>query len=97
MTSEVKMYKFEPLKSGNWLPWKTHIEAIMTDMKLGKIISGTEKRPIAAEPNTPTDNETKKINDWDERDAKARSVIMLNVLDAEMVHIIGAGTAAEMW
>jgi hypothetical protein len=97
MSSETATYKFEPLKGNDWLPWKTRIDAILTKDKLSRIVNGTEKRPTAADPEDPKEEELAKMTYWDDKDGNARSVIVLNISDSEMVYVIGAETTAEMW
>jgi hypothetical protein len=41
--------------------------------------------------------ELAKMTDWDDKDGKACSVIVLNISDTEMVYVIGSEIAAEMW
>ncbi|KZT60856.1 hypothetical protein CALCODRAFT_428526, partial [Calocera cornea HHB12733] len=41
--------------------------------------------------------ESQRIADWEAIDVRAQNQIELCVGDADMVHLIGAGTAAEMW
>jgi len=97
MSSESVTYKFEPLKGNNWLPWKTRIDAILTKEKLSRLVYGSEKRPVAADPGKVTGEETSRMNEWDDKDGKARSIIVLNISDSEMIYVMGAKTAAEMW
>jgi hypothetical protein len=97
MSAENSTFKFEPLKANNWLPWKTRIEAICYDKKLMKYLNGTEAKPTAATPAAPKPDEQAAISAWEEQDGKARSIIVLNVSDSEMVHVMGATTAANMW
>jgi transposase InsO family protein len=96
MSSETT-YKFEPLKAHNWLPWKTRIEAIVADKKLTRFLTASEESTSAAVATSPTEEESEALEAWQEQDAKVRSIIVLNVSDAEMIHITGAKTAAEMW
>ena len=51
----------------------------------------------AVAPGSETDDERKELKKWIEGDAKARARIELAISDAEMVHIMGADTARQMW
>ena len=43
------------------------------------------------------ESEEKAIKSWTEGDYRMQSRIELSIRDAEMVHIIGATTASQMW
>ena len=83
----VGSYRIEPLKAQNWMPWKRRMQAIFVDLGLEKYIEKDAKPP-------ESDDELKK---WKEGDVKAKARIELAVSDTEMVHIMGADSAREMW
>jgi hypothetical protein len=87
----------EMLKGNNWMPWKRRMLAVLRDLDLEEYISESSKKPPAADPSKPSEDETKAIRKWEKDDAKARTRIELAIGDSEMVHIIGANTASEMW
>ncbi len=72
---------------GNYGPWTG---AIYISRK-------TLNRPGSAKAGEPTDAEIKAQTTWDKGDTKTRCRIELAISDAEMVHIMGARTAREMW
>ncbi|PBK78951.1 hypothetical protein ARMGADRAFT_951560, partial [Armillaria gallica] len=76
------LFRIELLREDNWVPWKRH---------------GTDMKPIAADPKAPTAEETAKLRKWEEMDGKAQTQIELMLSDMQMIHIMGAITAAEMW
>lgn len=90
-------YRIDPLKGDNWLQWKRRVLAVMRDRGLLSVMDGTEKCPVAADPDKPTANETSKIDDWKKKDGQAQTQIELSISDAEMVHILQAKTSTEMW
>jgi len=87
----------EMLKAQNWMPWKRRMLAVLMDLGLDKYIEEGAKIPESADKNQPTTKEAEDIKKWRAGDAKARVRIELAISDAEMVHIMGAETAREMW
>ncbi|CAA7258939.1 unnamed protein product [Cyclocybe aegerita] len=53
--------------------------------------------PGSADPKTPTSAEAAALKKWKAGDAKARCRIELAISDSEMVHVMGAETARQMW
>ncbi|KAG2738774.1 hypothetical protein P692DRAFT_201673168, partial [Suillus brevipes Sb2] len=86
----------EHLGENNWIPWKTKIQAILGDKGLEGYIDGTKPKPDRG-PDPVTDERLAAIAKWEAEDRKARTVIVLLVSDAQMVHLTGAVTAKEMW
>ncbi|KAF7377310.1 hypothetical protein MSAN_00151500 [Mycena sanguinolenta] len=91
------MFRIEQLNEANWVPWKRRVTAILRERGLLKIAEGTMQRPVAADPGKPTKDERKERERWEELDGKAQTQIELTLSDSQMVHIVGAKTAAEMW
>ena len=87
----------ELLKAHNWMPWKRRMLAVIMDLGLEQYVAEDAKRPGSAKAGEPTDAEIKAQTAWDKGDAKTRCRIELAISDAEMVHIMGARTAREMW
>ena len=90
-------YRIELLKTSNWLPWKRRMLAVLRDQKLDGYIEKNAAPPLPRDPKNPTDEERSAIKKWTEGDYRAQSRIELSIGDAEMVHIIGATTASQMW
>ena len=88
-------YRIEPLNADNWLAWKRKITAILRDLDLESLL--TEGPPQAKVAASPTDAERKAIDEWKKKDSRARTRIELAVGDSEMIHLLGATTAKEMW
>ncbi|TFK64799.1 hypothetical protein BDN72DRAFT_722969, partial [Pluteus cervinus] len=74
--------RIELLKGTNWMPWKRRMLAIFRELDLLKYIEDPEQMLMDA---------------WDKGDGKARTRIELSIGDSEMVHILGATTARDMW
>ncbi len=85
----------ELLKAHNWLPWKRRMLAVLRDLGLEKYI--TDDPPKSADEKNPTADEGAGLDRWMAGDARTRTRIELAIGDSEMVHIIGAKTAKEMW
>jgi len=60
-----------------------------------KYADGSESKPTVSTP--PTKDETEKLAKWEEEDARAQTQIELTLSDPQMIHIVGAKSAAEMW
>jgi hypothetical protein len=71
--------------------------AVFRDLGLDKYIAKDEKAPGLADPAKPTADELDAQKKWTDGDGKARTWIELSIGNAEMIHISGATTAAEMW
>jgi hypothetical protein len=63
--------------------------AIFVDLGLEKYIEKDAKPPGSGDAD--------ELKKWKEGDAKAKARIELAISDAEMVHIMGADTARQMW
>ena len=87
----------EMLKGNNWMPWKRRMLAVLRDLSLETYIDKDSKLPTPKDPHKPTDAEKEAEKKWREGDAKARTRIELAIGDSEMIHIISATTASEMW
>ena len=71
--------------------------AVLRDQKLDGYIDKGAAPPAPKDPRNPTESEEKAIKTWTEGDHRAQSRIELSIGDSEMVHIIGAMTASQMW
>jgi len=71
--------------------------AIFRDLGLEKYIEKNAVPLGSVDPRNLTTAESKEQKKWAEGDAKARARIELAISDAEMVHIMGAETASQMW
>ena len=71
--------------------------AVLRDLGLETYIEESSKPPVAADPSKPTEDESKATKKWEDGDAKTRTRIELAVGDSEMIHLVGARTAREMW
>lgn len=90
-------YRIDPLKGDNWLQWKRRILAIMRDRRLIGQIDGTNPYPEPADPKKIDKAEQVLIDAWIVIDGPAQTQIELSIGDSEMVHILQAKTAKEMW
>src|ERR1700761_8163471 len=90
------LYKIDLLRADNWYPWKRRITALLRDRNLLQYVDGKHQKP-KAKGETPTEDEEKEIRKWEEGDQRAQTQIELTLGDAEMVHILGATTAHQMW
>ncbi|KAJ3509513.1 hypothetical protein NLJ89_g5184 [Agrocybe chaxingu] len=90
-------YRMELLKATNWMPWKRRMLAVLVDLGLDSYIAEGAAPPGSADPKSPTNAEAAALKKWKAGDAKARCRIELAISDSEMVHVMGAETARQMW
>ena len=91
-------YWYKLLKANNWMPWKWQMLAVFWDLGLEKHIAKDAKAPESADTTKPeTKEETEAKKKWAEGDGKACTQIELSIGNAEMIHISGVITAAQMW
>ncbi len=80
-------------EAGNWITWKTRIEAKLASIDARNIILGKEPHPPSHNSNpdsTPAENQAAatlaldKQSDWDKCDAKAFNLIVENIDDSHL-------------
>jgi len=80
-------------EAGNWITWKTHIEAKLTSIDTKNIILRKEPCPPSHNSNpdsTPAENQAAaalvldKQSDWDKHNAKAFNLIVENIDDSHL-------------
>ena len=81
--------------ANNYTTWCTYVKAALKGQGLYGHVTGTTARP--ARDAAGTEPDAKSTADWDRRDDKAQSIIMLGVTPAMVNHIAGDMTAREMW
>lgn len=69
--------------------------AIFQDLRLEKYL--TEDAPKPSKTDKTTDEEKRALEAWNAGDSRARGRIVLAISDAEIVHILCADTAKQMW
>ena len=70
--------------------------AVLHDLELETYIAKVAVAPGFSDPQNQTKDEETALR-WRKGDAKAWTWIELSMRDSEMVHLIGAETAWEMW
>src|SRR6267154_4396528 len=95
-SSGSSLYCIEHLGKNNWIPWKTKVQAILGDKGLEGYIDGMKPIPLRGPDPVPADKLT-TISKWEAEDRKAKTMIVLLVSSAQMVHLPGTSTAKEMW
>jgi hypothetical protein len=83
-------YINDPLNGENWIVWRERMMPMLQVYGLEGYINGRIKRPDATEDPAGADN-------WDSNNAFARCLIVNNITDPEMVHVIGCTNAHEIW
>ena len=81
--------------ANNYTTWCTYVKAALKGQGLYGHVTGSTTRP--ARDAAGTEPDAKSTADWDRRDDKAQSIIMLGVTPAMVNHIAGDMTAREMW
>ncbi|KZO92961.1 hypothetical protein CALVIDRAFT_486725, partial [Calocera viscosa TUFC12733] len=90
------LLRIKLLNADNWYAWKRCMQALLRERGLLSYVDGTTKRPVSATDN-PTSAEQIAMMDWDAVHMRAQNQIELSVGDPDMVHLIGAETAGQMW
>jgi hypothetical protein len=76
--------------ASNYTTWCTYVKAALKGQNLYGHITGTTVKPAAGA-------DVKPLEEWNRRDEKAQSIIMLGVMPTMVNHIAGDMTAKEMW
>jgi len=71
--------------------------AIFRDLGLEQYVAKDTVPLGSVDLDQPIVDEKKEQKKWSERDTKTRARIELAISDAEMVHVMGAETARQMW
>jgi gag-polypeptide of LTR copia-type len=80
----------DPLNGENWTVWRERMMPMLQVCGLEGYISGRTKRPDPTEDPAGADN-------WDSNNAFARCLIVNNITDPEMAHVVGCTNAHEIW
>ena len=89
--------RIDQLKGDNWVPWKSRVTALFRLADLHGLIDRTDKRPESADTANPTSAEATTMATWDTKDGQIQSLLQLAVSGTELVHLMGAHTAHQMW
>ncbi|OJA15513.1 hypothetical protein AZE42_13777 [Rhizopogon vesiculosus] len=73
----LSLYKIEPLRDNNWIPWKIKIKAILNDRGLEGHIDGAKPRPVFVDAEHPTEPEQAALDKWQSDDRKTQTMIKL--------------------
>jgi hypothetical protein len=80
----------EPLGDNNWTAWKTRMVSVLEVCRVRDYVQGTVPSPDAE--MSEEDSAAWKFND-----SFARTLILNNISDTQVVHVQSATTAKEMW
>jgi hypothetical protein len=68
---------------------------ILCDRNILRFINGTAKKPAVSDP--VKDGKAAKVTTWEGGDSRAQTQLELTLSDMQIVHIMGAKSAEEMW
>ena len=89
--------------ASNYTTWCTYVKAVLKGQGLYGHITGATTRPSPSTPPTNTvgsgqsEADAKAVAEWERRDDKAQSIILLGVTPAMLGYIAGDMTARQMW
>ena len=74
----------------NFNPWKFEMEMVLASMDLWEIVDDSEEAP-------PSNADAKVMKDYQRRVKKATSIIGLNLVNSQFMHIKSCKGPAEAW
>jgi transposase InsO family protein len=89
--------------ANNYTTWCTYVKAVLKGQGLHGHITGATQRPVPTASATSTvgsaevEADTKAVAEWERKDDKAQSIILLGVTPAMLGCIAGDMTARQMW
>jgi transposase InsO family protein len=92
-----QILRIEQLREDNWFSWKRRITAIMREIGLDGLLDGTVPKPEPKDKDKPSEDEKKAIQEWNQKDAKARNRLDICITETVAAHLDIAGSAKEMW
>jgi gag-polypeptide of LTR copia-type len=87
----------DQLKGDNWVAWKSCVTALLDLTDLLGVIDRLEKHPVPTNTERPTSMETLAMKAWDAKDWQIQSLLRLAISNAELVYLMGAQSACQMW
>lgn len=84
-TSFAGLPHYELLNETNYADWSVNTKAFLQSQKLWRLVNGSLTRPSLS--GTPTAEEHKAIDDWDDRSERACGVLMLSLSPGQKMHI----------
>ena len=89
--SAISSYKVDTLKDNNWHAWKIRMQKFLC---LHKVFKYTEDN--CPKPKDDPKNKA-EIAVWEEEDLIAQTLILTNIDNQQMDHVMHAKTVAQMW
>ena len=87
----ISSYKVDALKDNNWHAWKIRMQKFLCLNKVFKYAEGSCPKPEDDPSNSA------KLVVWEEEDLIAQTLILTNIDDRQIDHVVHAETAAQMW
>ncbi|KAF9515392.1 hypothetical protein BS47DRAFT_1293967 [Hydnum rufescens UP504] len=89
--------QIDQLKGDNWVAWKSHVTALLCLSGLYGLVNGMDPWPDLPKIGDLTTQEIKAERMWDMKDQQTQLLLQLVVSDTELVHLLGASMAHQMW
>lgn len=80
----------------DWNVWKFQLRVLLTAHEAYKVTTGEQVKPDEQEGQIVAEFQ-RKLKEWTKADSVAQKLIVLNVSEQPMLHILNCQTAAEMW
>jgi hypothetical protein len=81
----------------NWAIFSMRFQEAMEANWKWSHFTGSPGRPVPADPNNITTDETKAIDEWDQDEVVARYLLSQRLPDSTAVRLKGLTTAKERW
>lgn len=88
MSLSSERFTFEKFNGQNFHTWQIKVKMALIERDLWKVVNGSEPKPLEND-----DLQSK----WEQKDAKAFSIIVLSIADSQISHVSSAGSSTDAW
>ena len=85
----ISSYKIDQLRDDNWLSWKGRLVSLLELHDVLEYVEGKVQKP---DPNKQDEAAV-----WKKHDQIAKTLLLINIADAQMVHVSEAKSSKEVW
>src|SRR6267154_2345952 len=85
----ISSYKIDQLRDDNWLSWKGRLVSLLELHDVLEYVEGKVQKP---DPNKQDEAAM-----WKKHDQIAKTLLLINIADAQMVHVSEAKSSKEVW
>ena len=95
--SKIDTTSIVKLDDTNYQVWKLQVSLLFRSSELWGVVNGSEVKPVARNPESPTPAEQAAITAWESKDLKAMTIIVTSVTVKKLNHVYACQTSKEMW